>query len=320
MLPKRSLEDEKQRILTYNYKLLSIKSRMSTDAQHGLLFDPNRHPTVSVILPTFNRRAFLRQAIESVLAQTCPADELIVVDDGSTDGTPALLDGYGDRIKVIGQSNRGVSAARNTGIRKSKGAFIALLDSDDYWLPDKLEAQLSFFKCRPNAMICQTEEIWVRNGKRVNPKKRHQKFSGMIFEKTLPLCLVSPSAVMVRKELFEEVGLFDESLPACEDYDMWLRISWKYPVYLIDTPLIVKRGGHGDQLSALPELDKYRIQALAKIVKQGCLSPSQHLSAMDMLTQKCTIYANGCRKRGRLREAEDYLAIPKSMEAGKTAE
>ncbi len=291
-----------------------MTSRMSTSSNYHSPFDPNLDPTVSVILPTYNRHDFLRQAVESVLAQTRPADEIIVVDDGSTDGTAALLAGYGDRIMVIRQDNLGVSAARNAGIRQAKGVFIALLDSDDYWLPDKLEAQLSFFERHPDALICQTEETWMRNGKRVNPKNRHQKFSGMIFEKTLPLCLVSPSAVMIRKALFQEVGLFDESLPACEDYDLWLRISWKYPVHLIDTPLIVKRGGHDDQLSAMPELDKYRIQALSKILKQGCLSPSQHLSAMEMLTQKCSIYANGCRKRGRLREAERYLAVPKSIE------
>jgi glycosyltransferase involved in cell wall biosynthesis len=286
---------------------------MSTDADHHSPFDSSQHPTVSVVLPTFNRRGFLQQAVESVLAQTRPADELIVVDDGSTDDTADLLAGYGDRLMVIRQDNRGVSAARNAGIRRAKGAFVALLDSDDYWLPEKLEAQLSFFERHPDAMLCQTEETWMRNGKRVNPKNRHRKYSGMIFEKTLPLCLVSPSAVMIRKELFREVGLFDESLPACEDYDMWLRISWKYPVYLIDTPLIVKRGGHDDQLSAMPELDKYRIQALSKILRQGCLSPAQHLSAMEMLTRKCRIYAAGCRKRGRLREAEAYLAIPKSI-------
>ena len=293
-----------------------MKSNMSTSAAaRRRLPNPNQYPMVSVVLPTYNRCGFLGQAIDSVLNQTCPADELIVVDDGSTDGTSDLLAGYADRITVIRQDNKGVSAARNAGIRQSNGTFIALLDSDDYWLSEKLEAQLAFFKSCPDAVICQTEETWIRNGKRINPKKRHQKFSGMIFEKTLPLCLVSPSAVMIRKGLFEEVGLFDESLPACEDYDMWLRISWKYPIHLIDTPLVVKRGGHGDQLSSMAELDKYRIQALEKILKQGCLSPSQHQAAMDMLTQKCAIYANGCRKRGRLQEAEQYFNLPESIQA-----
>jgi GT2 family glycosyltransferase len=274
----------------------------------------NQYPLVSVILPTYNRDAIVSRAIESVLSQTYPHCELIVVDDGSTDNTAALLNTYANRINVIHRDNGGVSAARNTGIRCSTGDYIALLDSDDYWLPEKLAEQIAFFKSQPDALICQTEEIWIRNGKRVNPKKRHQKHSGMIFEKTLPLCLVSPSAVMIRKTLLDEVGLFDETLPACEDYDLWLRISWKYPVYLIDTPLIVKCGGHADQLSSLPELDKYRIQALSKILTQDGLSQSQRHAALTMLEKKCRIYANGCDKRGRLDEAAYYSALPGKIE------
>ncbi|MCP4693516.1 MAG: glycosyltransferase family 2 protein, partial [Desulfobacterales bacterium] len=218
-----------------------------------------RTPTVSVILPTYNRAWILREAVDSVLAQDYSDFELIVVNDGSTDDTRELLDEYGDRIIVLEQENRGVSAARNLGVSSASGRLITFLDSDDYWLPKKLSTQAAFFDARPDALICQTEEIWIRNGRRVNPKRKHKKKSGMIFEPSLALCLVSPSAVMIRRELFEEVGLFDEALPACEDYDLWLRIAWKYPVHLIDEPLIVKRGGHADQLSGAPSLDKHRI-------------------------------------------------------------
>ncbi len=270
-------------------------------------------PRVSVIVPTYNRHQFLGQALDSVLAQTYPYFELIVVDDGSDDPTPDLLAAYGETIQVIRQSNQGVSSARNTGIQASKGEWIALLDSDDYWLPQKLESQIALFKSHPGALICQTEEIWIRNGTRVNPKRRHQKFSGMIFEKCLPLCLVSPSAVMLHKTLFDEIGLFDENLPACEDYDLWLRMTWKYPVHLIDTPFIVKRGGHADQLSRMAELDKYRIQALVKILGKGCLSESQHKAAQSILAQKCAIFANGCRKRGRFDQAAHYERLPESF-------
>ena len=266
-------------------------------------------PLVSVVLPTHNRCGMLHQAIDSVLAQHYPSFELIVVDDGSTDGTKALLSSYGCRLKAISQQNLGVSAARNCGIREAAGQWIALLDSDDYWLAEKLARQMAYLAEHPQIMICQTEELWLRNGVRVNPRQRHRKTAGMIFEKSLPLCIISPSAVMLHKELLEEVGLFDEDLPACEDYDLWLRITWKYPVGLIDEPLIVKRGGHSDQLSRMPRLDKYRIHALQKILQRGCLAPSQQAAALAVLREKCGIYASGCRKRGRQTEADHYLAL-----------
>ena len=268
---------------------------------------------VSVILPTFNRCGVLERAVDSVLGQTYPHFELWVVDDGSTDATPALLAAYGNRIHTVRQANRGVSAARNRGIRCAAGDLIAFLDSDDYWLPQKLEHQVALFRADEEVRICQTEEVWIRHGVRVNPKKRHKKYAGMIFEHTLPLCLISPSAVMMRKSLLDEVGLFDESLPACEDYDLWLRITWKYPLHLIDTPLIVKTGGHADQLSRLPRLDRYRIQALAKILGRGCLSAAQQKAALDVLTRKCEIYAGGCIKRGRSREARYYQGLPAKL-------
>jgi len=266
-------------------------------------------PHVSVIIPTFNRGWILHEAIDSVLAQDYVNWELIVVDDGSTDNTAEILGGYRDRLTVLAQHNQGVSAARNRGIQAAAGELIAFLDSDDLWLPQKLSRQVEFFNDRRDALICQTEEIWIRNGRRVNPKVRHQKPSGMIFERSLELCLVSPSAVMIRPRLFDRVGFFDESLPACEDYDLWLRISWRYPVYLIDTPLIIKRGGHVDQLSRKPALDKYRIKSMVKIIESGRLSPSQYNTAIKTLHEKCTVYASGCRKRDRLQEAAQYEAL-----------
>jgi GT2 family glycosyltransferase len=162
---------------------------------------------------------------------------------------------------------------------------------------------VAFFDAHPDAMICQTEETWIRRGVRVNPKHRHQKPSGWIFEASLALCLVSPSAVMMRKELLEEMGGFDESLPACEDYDLWLRVSTRYPVHLIEEPLVVKRGGHADQLSRRHSLDRYRIQSLDKLIRSGDLATPQRESARAMLLEKCRIYAGGCRKRGKIEEA-----------------
>ncbi len=263
-------------------------------------------PTVSVIIPTFNRAWTLSSAIDSVLAQSFQDFELIIVDDGSTDNTNALLTQYGDTIKVLPQANRGVSAARNRGIHAARGRLIAFLDSDDEWMPEKLAVQVEFFKQNPTLQICQTEEIWIRKGQHVNPKKRHKKPSGDIFKPSLHLCLVSPSAVMLRRALFERVGFFDEALPACEDYDMWLRISCHYPVGLIDTPLIIKRGGHADQLSRMAGLDQYRIQSIVKLMESGHLSDNQKQAAVAVLVEKCRIYANGCRKRDKFEEA-DYF-------------
>jgi glycosyltransferase involved in cell wall biosynthesis len=269
----------------------------------------HKNPLVSVIIPTFNRGWIIKEAIDSVLAQDFSDFELIVVDDGSSDDTAEILAEFSRDIQVIRQSNRGVSAARNRGIEASAGRWIAFLDSDDLWRPQKLSRQVAFFDAHPDAMICQTEEQWIRNGVRVNPKLRHRKFSGMIFERSLALCLVSPSAVMIRKRLFSDVGLFDESLPACEDYDLWLRVSCRFPVYLIDSPLIIKRGGHADQLSRAAGLDKYRIQSLRQIIESNLLSNSQQSAAVRMLKEKCDIYASGCRKRGRTVEAEYYETL-----------
>jgi hypothetical protein len=265
--------------------------------------------TISVIIPTFNRAWTLKRAVDSALAQDYPHREIIVVDDGSTDGTRDLLAGYRDKIRVLVQENKGVSAARNLGIQESRGSFIALLDSDDAWETNKLSCQAGFFQSKPGAMICQTEEIWIRNGKRVNPKKKHKKPSGMIFEPSLKLCLVSPSAVMIRKQLFGQKGMFNEGFPVCEDYDLWLRISHDTPIYLIDTPLTVKTGGHGDQLSAAHSQDKYRIQSIQNLIESNVLSPNQEQAALNVFKEKCRIFANGCMKRGREKEGAYYLML-----------
>ncbi|MDP2646939.1 MAG: glycosyltransferase [Desulfobacterales bacterium] len=268
-----------------------------------------KYPMVSVIIPTYNRAGMLEDALTSVLAQDFTDYELIVVDDGSTDDTQDILNRYAGEITCIQQHNQGVSAARNRGMALASGRYTAFLDSDDLWLPGKLSCQVKFFQSNPTALICQTEEIWVRNGVRVNPKKRHKKLSGAIYEPSLDLCLVSPSAVMAHRDLFKMVGGFDEKLPACEDYDLWLRVSSRCPVYLIDTPLLIKRGGHPGQLSGAAGLDKYRIAALKKIIESHQLTPGQYAATVNKLREKCSIYAAGCRKRGRDQEARYHTDL-----------
>lgn len=273
---------------------------------------------ISVIIPTFNRAKKVVRAITSVLYQTFDDFEIIVVDDGSTDGTKKTVIQFGRKITyIVHASNLGVSAARNTGIKRSSAPFIAFLDSDDYWLPQKLRVQMDFFKIHPRALACQTEETWIRNGRRVNPRKKHLKPSGDIFEPSLKLCLVSPSAVMLKKPLLEKIGLFDEDLPACEDYDLWLRIASLYPIHLIMQPLIIKEGGASDQLSARHKgMDRFRIKALVKLVKSGTLNEEQLQATIKVLTQKCRIYGNGCIKRGRVHEGTSYLKIPAELKRG----
>ncbi len=274
-----------------------------------------RCPLVSVILPTYNRGWILKEAIDSVMGQDFKDFELIVVDDGSTDDTGCILEGYGRRLRSHFQPRRGVSAARNTGIQKAAGRYIAFLDSDDLWLPGKLTAQIDFFSANPKAVACQTDEIWVRRGVRVNCKRYHLKSSEALFERSLKRCMVSPSAVMVRRFLFDEVKLFDESLPACEDYDFWLRVTCRYPVALIPAPLVIKRGGHADQLSRGPGLDRFRIDALVKRLDAGVLSNTQRKAAAAVLREKCGVYAGGCLKRGRRAEYRRYMNLAQRFPA-----
>jgi glycosyltransferase involved in cell wall biosynthesis len=265
-------------------------------------------PLVSVVIPTYNRAGWVIQAVDSVLAQTFSDFELLVVDDGGCDATLEALAPRRRRLVYLKtRRNRGVAAARNLGAAAARGRWLAFLDSDDLWRPEKLARQLVFLARHPEWQICQTDEIWIRNGRRVNPPRTHQKRGGRIFLESLARCLVSPSAVMLSKALFAEMGGFDESLPACEDYDLWLRIAWRREIGLVPEPLVVKRGGHPDQLSRAWGLDRWRIRVLEKLLRQPGL-PGAYLEAVrQTLAEKCRIYAQGCAKRGRLAEAARYL-------------
>ena len=267
-------------------------------------------PLVSVIIPTFNRARFLPRAVESVLMQSHRDLELLVVDDGSTDRTQAALSPYASHIRYMRQCNRGVSASRNRGIHESKGELLAFLDSDDHWHRDKLKHQVRFFETHPSAALCYTDEIWVRRGRRVNPKRRHAKHSGHIFEEMLPLCIISPSSVMLRRTVFDEVGLFDENLPACEDYDMWLRVAHRFPVHFIPRPLITKIGGHRDQLSVKHwGLDRFRVVSLKKILTEGWLTPCQRVLVLEQIVRRCLILSEGFARRGKTEDCQRYKAV-----------
>ncbi len=272
-----------------------------------------KRPLVSVIIPTFNRFAMLCEAIDSVLAQTFTDFELIVVDDGSSDETESVRKQYGTAIQYFFQENQGVSAARNRGVREAGGEFISFLDSDDLWLPRKLAVQCQAMTENPAEPISYTAEIWYRRGIRVNPKRKHAKHGGSIFSQCLPLCIISPSSVMIRKSLFQEVGLFDEELPVCEDYDLWLRIAKDFSIRLIDEPLIIKRNGHSGQLSASDwGFDRYRVQSIARLLSSGTLSPDQAEASVSVLTEKCRILCQGFLKRERTEEANAHNELLRS--------
>jgi len=268
-------------------------------------------PQITAILPTWNRAEWLEKSIQSVLDQTFGDFELVVVDDASTDSTAEIIERYSGKIRtIVFSENRGVSAARNAAIKNSDSEWIAFLDSDDFWHPDKLQKQIAQTKMRPACPLHFTDEIWIRNGVRVNPKKKHQKKEGWIFQPSLALCLMAPSTVILRRELYEVHGLFDENLPVCEDYDLWLRLTAQHPVALLDEKLMTRHGGHADQLSRSDwGIDRYRVQSIQKILKTESLRPEDRTAAIQMLIEKCGILAKGFRKRGNLKEVEKYEKI-----------
>lgn len=260
-----------------------------------------RRNMYSVIIPVYNRCELVGRAIASVLEQRGAEFEVIVVDDASDDGTPGRVrQQFGDQVKlVLLQENSGVSAARNRGIEVAQGEWIALLDSDDEWLTGKLARQAAALS-DSGLLICHTDEVWIRDGVRVNPHKHHRKYGGDIFLKALPLCVMSPSSIAIHRDVFAAVGLFDESLPACEDYELWLRIASRYEVAYIEEKLIRKYGGHSDQLSqAHFAMDRFRIYALDKLLRDLPLLDSGRREAVrEMLLHKARIVLKGALKHG----------------------
>ena len=261
---------------------------------------------ISVIIPTFNRKNTLGRALQSVSNQSLSPCEIIIIDDGSNDGTKEWVKKNFSNMKYIYQINQGVSSARNTGLKYAWGDWIAFLDSDDEWLPNKLHDQALAINSNPGISFFHTNEIWIRNGVRVNQMKKHQKYGGYIFEKCLDICRISPSSALIKKEIFDDIGIFDESLRVCEDYDLWLRITSKYSVFFLDTPLIYKYGGHPDQLSIVNDgIESYRIQSLEKIIGSGILSNKQKIMAINALVTKMNIYAKGLEKRNKIFELQN---------------
>ena len=278
---------------------------------HAGTFAGTDAPLVTAVIPVRDRAGMIGRAVASALAQTGVSLEVVVVDDGSTDGTAAVLAGIGDpRLRVLAHAHsRGVSAARNTGLAAARGAYFALLDSDDVWLPEKTARQLECMRARGLA-ISQTQEIWMRGGRRVNPGRVHAKPDGFFFEQALARCLVSPSTVMLTREFWLEIGGFDETLPACEDYDLWLRTLLRHPVGLLDAPLAVRHGGRADQLSAIYlGQDLFRIRSMCKLLARDDITDWHKECIQKELWRKALRYAQGCLKRDKPEEAARIMEL-----------
>ena len=267
---------------------------------------------ISIIIPTYNRKSFLIHAIDSVLNQTYQNLELIIIDDGSSDKSMEYIKKKYPSIKIYKQLNKGVSSARNKGIKISSNNWMAFLDSDDRWHPKKLEKQINYLAKNPKYKICHTDEIWIRKGVRINQHKKHKKYGGLIFNKCLDLCRISPSSVIIHKDVFNKVGLFNEKLPVCEDYDLWLRITAKFPVLYLDEKLTIKYGGHLNQLSKKYwGMDRFRVMAIENLIRKNYLNKKNKIIAKKFLKEKSNIYLQGLKKRKKKKEIAYYENIIK---------
>ena len=242
------------------------------------------------------------------MSQTDTDFELIVIDDGSTDETARVVSEYDDsRVRYVVQKNQGVAGARNRGIQEAKGEWIAFLDSDDWWLPRKLEGVRSAIEKNPQVRIFHTKERWLRAGVELPQKEKHQNPTGYVYPQIVKICCISFSTIVIHRSVFETVGMFDEDFTVCEDYDFLLRAAYEFDVHLIPEVLTEKEGGRPDQLSSRFGLDGFRIQALLKMLKNGNLNDQDGDLTLETLLNLSKIYLKGVRKRGRQEEFEQYL-------------
>lgn len=273
-------------------------------------------PFFSVIIPTFNRANFLKRSILSVLNQTMQDFELIVVDDGSTDESSEILTELQNirSFIVIEQLNNGVSSARNAGAKIASGDFLAFLDSDDEWLPQKLELQYNYLQENPSCKIVHSNEEWIRNSKKINQKRHHQRGGGDQFQASCQNLVISPSTVAIHHRVFLEVGGFDELYPVCEDYDLFLRLTNKYELGFIPEILTIKYAGHANQLSvSFVAMDYWRVKSLIKIIISGNLDIHQKKIATVIAIKKCEILLNGYIKHQNLEHLQEVSSFLKIL-------
>ena len=267
----------------------------------------NNNINISVIIPTYNRSKLLIRAIKSVINQTLQPEEIIVIDNGSTDNTSNIIARYFRNIRYFFHDKKGVSSARNKGLKISRGNWISFLDSDDEWVKDKLMLQREYLLKNSNAQFLHTNEIWYKNGKYLNQKKIHKKSGGFIFKNCLELCCISPSSTMIKKKLFDKIGYFDESFEVCEDYEFWLRVSSKIKIHFLEDKLTIKHGGHDGQLSKKYwGMDRFRIMAIEKNILNNWFNEKQKSYAIDDLISKIKIILIGAKNRNNQKLFSEY--------------
>lgn len=263
---------------------------------------------IDVIIPTYNRAALVERAIKSVLAQTYEEFHLYVVDDGSTDDTSEILAQFAShpKITLLKQDNQGVSSARNFAVAAGTNEWISFLDSDDEWLPNKLKIQTDYLKTHPGIRFLHAEEIWIRNGVRVNPKVKHNKAGDDLFDRSLEFCLISPSTVMMKRELFNQHDGFDPAMTVCEDFDLWNKILIVEKVGFIDEFVTQKYGGHEDQLSTkFVAMDYWRIKSLVALAK----AYPEHKNITAVINKKVPILLKGYLKHGHQEKHDELLKM-----------
>ena len=256
---------------------------------------------ISVVIPTYNRYELLKKALTSVFSQTYQASEVIVIDDGSTDNTKNILYDFPNIIYIY-QDNSGVSSARNQGIKNATNEWMAFLDSDDEWHRDKLQKQVDFHQKNSDILMSYTDEKWIRDGIEVKIPKKFQKIAKDVFRENIEYCNIAPSSTIIHISLLDEVGLFDESLEVCEDYDLWLRVAVLHDIGLINQKLIIKYAGHKEQLSfKYWGMDRFRVLALEKLLKLH-----DNLLIKETLLKKYKLLLKGSIKYDRTLDTKKY--------------
>ncbi|MES0488908.1 MAG: glycosyltransferase family 2 protein [Leptospirales bacterium] len=272
---------------------------------------------VDVVIPTYERYDLTYEAVKSVLDQTYKHLQIYIIEDGSNVCCELKKEFQQDeRIHYFALGrNRGTSYARNFGAKKGKNPLLAFLDSDDLWLPDKLEKQIQYFKDNPEYKWLHTNEAWFRNGAPVKQKSMHRKQGGKFLEKLFQRCIISASSVLFRREFFETSGYFLPHLRIGEDYELWLRLNYLEPVGFLEENLTIKRAGEWDQLSAITEIDRYRVLALHRFYKKhenekGFLPFKE--SCRNEIIHKIEILLKGANKHNntsRIKQYQDWLRL-----------